>query len=89
MFPSVSSYDNGPASIEQEDADGINALYPGGGGGGGGGGSWAGLDHPPATRWTTRLFVTETLPFRVWSAFRPAGTVPIIRRPGWYSRKRF
>lgn len=38
MFPSVSSCNNGPASIEQDDADGINALYSGDGGGGGGGG---------------------------------------------------
>lgn len=38
MFPSVSSCDNGPATIEQDDADGINALYSGDGGGGGGGG---------------------------------------------------
>lgn len=38
MFPSVSSCDNGPATIEQDDADGLNALYSGGGGGGGGGG---------------------------------------------------
>ncbi len=32
MFPSVSSCNNGPASIEQDDADGIDALYGGGGG---------------------------------------------------------
>lgn len=35
MFPSVSSCNNGPASIEQDDADGINELYSGGGPGGG------------------------------------------------------
>ena len=29
MFPSVSSCDNGPATIEQDDADGLNALYSG------------------------------------------------------------
>jgi len=39
MYPSVSSCNNGPATIAQDDADGINALYSGGGGGGGGGGS--------------------------------------------------
>jgi len=39
MYPSVASCDNGPASIEQDDADGLDALYGGGGGGGGGGGS--------------------------------------------------
>ncbi|MGD2116339.1 MAG: matrixin family metalloprotease, partial [Acidobacteriota bacterium] len=39
MYPSVSSCNNGPATIEQDDADGIDALYGGGGGGGGGGGS--------------------------------------------------
>jgi len=38
MFPSVSSCDNGPATIEQDDADGLNALYSGDGGGGDGGG---------------------------------------------------
>lgn len=38
MYPSVSSCDNGPATIEQDDADGLNALYSGDGGGGGGGG---------------------------------------------------
>lgn len=37
MFPSVSSCNNGPASIEQDDEDGLNALYSGGGPGGGGG----------------------------------------------------
>lgn len=31
MFPSVSSCNNGPATIEQDDADGIDALYGGGG----------------------------------------------------------
>lgn len=31
MFPSVSSCNNGPATIEQDDADGINALYSGSG----------------------------------------------------------
>jgi hypothetical protein len=36
MFPSVSSCNNGPASIEADDEAGINALYGGGGGGGGG-----------------------------------------------------
>lgn len=35
MYPSVSSCNNGPASIEQDDEDGINALYSGGGPGGG------------------------------------------------------
>ncbi|MEE8522886.1 MAG: matrixin family metalloprotease [Thermoanaerobaculia bacterium] len=35
MFPSVSSCNNGPATIEQDDEDGINALYGGGGPGGG------------------------------------------------------
>jgi len=39
MYPSVSSCNNGPATIAQDDADGISALYSGGGGGGGGGGS--------------------------------------------------
>jgi len=34
MFPSVSSCNNGPATIEQDDVDGINALYGGGGPGG-------------------------------------------------------
>jgi hypothetical protein len=38
MYPSVSSCNNGPASIEADDAAGINALYSGAGGGGGGGG---------------------------------------------------
>lgn len=44
MFPSVSSCNNGPASIENDDAAGLVALYGagfphcGGGGGGGGGG---------------------------------------------------
>lgn len=33
MFPSVSSCNNGPASIEQDDADGLNTLFSGGGGG--------------------------------------------------------
>lgn len=37
MFPSVSSCNNGPATIEADDEDGINALYGGGGGGPGGG----------------------------------------------------
>ncbi|HET6629547.1 MAG TPA: matrixin family metalloprotease [Woeseiaceae bacterium] len=36
MFPSVSACDNGPASIEQDDIDGLNALFAGGGGDGGG-----------------------------------------------------
>lgn len=31
MFPSVSSCNNGPATIEPDDEDGINALYGGGG----------------------------------------------------------
>ncbi|MDY7094028.1 MAG: matrixin family metalloprotease [Acidobacteriota bacterium] len=35
MYPSVSSCNNGPASIENDDADGIDALYGGGGPGGG------------------------------------------------------
>ena len=35
MYPSVSSCNNGPASIEQDDKDGLNALYNGGSGGGG------------------------------------------------------
>lgn len=35
MFPSVSSCDNGPATTEQDDEDGLNALYGDGGGGGG------------------------------------------------------
>jgi hypothetical protein len=35
MYPSVSSCNNGPASIAQDDQDGINALYSGGGPGGG------------------------------------------------------
>lgn len=39
MFPSVAFCDNGPATIEQDDANGINALYGGGGDGGGDGGS--------------------------------------------------
>ena len=39
MFPSVASCNNGPATIENDDAAGIQALY-GGGGGGGGGGRW-------------------------------------------------
>ncbi len=38
MYPSVSSCNNGPVTIAQDDADGINALYSGSGGGGGGGG---------------------------------------------------
>jgi len=38
MYPSVSACNNGPATIAQDDADGINALYSGSGGGGGGGG---------------------------------------------------
>jgi hypothetical protein len=38
MFPSVSSCNNGPATIETDDANGLNALYGNGGGGGGGGG---------------------------------------------------
>lgn len=33
MFPSVSACNNGPASIEQDDIDGLNALFAGGGGG--------------------------------------------------------
>ena len=33
MFPSVAACDNGPATIEQDDADGIIDLYGGGGGG--------------------------------------------------------
>lgn len=37
MYPSVSSCNNGPASIALDDAAGLNALYSGGGGGGGGG----------------------------------------------------
>jgi len=36
MFPSVAFCDNGPASIETDDANGILALYVGGGGDGGG-----------------------------------------------------
>ncbi|MGR8980772.1 MAG: matrixin family metalloprotease [Gammaproteobacteria bacterium] len=32
MYPSVSSCNNGPASIEQDDKDGLNALYGGSGG---------------------------------------------------------
>lgn len=36
MFPSVSSCNNGPATIEADDAAGLNALYSGGGPGGGG-----------------------------------------------------
>jgi hypothetical protein len=46
MYPSVSSCNNGPASIEADDVAGLRALYDGkfsycggGGGGGGGGGS--------------------------------------------------
>lgn len=35
MYPSVSACNNGPATIEADDAAGINALYGGGGGGGG------------------------------------------------------
>ena len=35
MYPSVSSCNNGPATIEQDDEDGIDALYGGGGPGGG------------------------------------------------------
>jgi hypothetical protein len=35
MFPSVSSCNNGPATIESDDAAGINALYGNGGPGGG------------------------------------------------------
>ena len=35
MYPSVSSCNNGPATTEQDDEDGINALYSGGGPGGG------------------------------------------------------
>jgi hypothetical protein len=35
MYPSVSSCNNSPATIEQDDADGIDALYGGGGGPGG------------------------------------------------------
>ena len=38
MYPSVSSCNNGPVTIAQDDADGLNALYSGAGGGGGGGG---------------------------------------------------
>lgn len=34
MYPSVSSCNNGPATIATDDANGINALYGGGGGGG-------------------------------------------------------
>lgn len=37
MFPSVSSCNNGPASIEADDEAGLNALYGGGGGPPGGG----------------------------------------------------
>lgn len=37
MYPSVAACDNGPASLSQDDKDGIQALYGGGGGGGGGG----------------------------------------------------
>lgn len=37
MFPSVASCNNGPATIEQDDEDGIDALYAGGGPGGPGG----------------------------------------------------
>ena len=44
MYPSVSSCNNGPASIAQDDADGINFLYSGGGSGGGGGGGGACTD---------------------------------------------
>ncbi|MEZ4239931.1 MAG: matrixin family metalloprotease [Myxococcota bacterium] len=36
MYPSVSACNNGPASTESDDENGINALYGGGGGGGGG-----------------------------------------------------
>jgi hypothetical protein len=39
MYPSVSACNNGPATTEADDENGINALYGGGGGGGGGGGS--------------------------------------------------
>lgn len=35
MFPSVASCDNGPASIAQDDRDGLGALLGGDGGGGG------------------------------------------------------
>lgn len=34
MFPSVSACNNGPATTEQDDEDGLNALYGDGGGGG-------------------------------------------------------
>jgi hypothetical protein len=37
MYPSVASCNNGPASIENDDAAGIQALYSGSGPGGGGG----------------------------------------------------
>lgn len=39
MFPSVSSCNNGPATIEADDEDGLNALYSGSGPGGDGDGS--------------------------------------------------
>jgi hypothetical protein len=42
MYPSVSSCNNGPASTEQDDEDGLYALYGGGGGSGDGGGSSGG-----------------------------------------------
>lgn len=37
MYPSVSSCNNGPASLSNDDKAGISALYSGNGGGGGGG----------------------------------------------------
>ena len=37
MYPSVSPCNNGPASIESDDIDGLNALYGTSSGGGGGG----------------------------------------------------
>jgi hypothetical protein len=39
MYPSVSSCNNGPASIKQDDSDGLNALYSDTSSGGGGGNS--------------------------------------------------
>lgn len=44
MFPSVAACDNGPASLAQDDKDGIQALYGGGGGSGGGGGGGGNCD---------------------------------------------
>jgi len=46
MFPSVSSCNNGPATTEQDDEDGLNALYSGNPPGGDGGGACSEASEP-------------------------------------------